>query len=241
MARDLKELNQATSSGIILLCHSIQNTYRDNPDSYSPFHSDYEIIRLLNSLYRAGLLEPQTFTYPLTESVYQEMLFQDKIHTLDYYTSSDPQWSELYQQRKQLEHHTFDQDLVGKLIDPKLLNHLGTYQLAVIVNAPVQSVRMKPMLYTNVLRMLVPGGFFLADHRKKSDLTIIPNSPTRCLLESSVITTNTQAETFVRYQLPVTRKQRYCPKPKSVTKSIRLDRQLIYQKTVANVYPDLLI
>ena len=225
-------------SRIILLCHHLNKRNYFTPEPMSPWQSDSEIIQLLNGCYQAGLISPTTFQYPLTPSVYRDLVWADHLHTLDYYTAPQPEWDAIYQQRRQREHTTFTQDIVGKLTDPLLFPYLGTYHLAIVVNAPQTTVRLRPELYQNALRLLTPGGYFLADHRAKSDLLVGRNNPTRILLESAVQATTHHQYTFTRYET----EPLYCGRTwcgpwcgnDPVTAPISLDQQCLYQKTRAH-------
>jgi hypothetical protein len=230
--------DRVAASKIIFICHS----YQDTPELYTPYHSDYKLIQLLNGCYRAGLLHHSTFQYPLTEQVYRNMLGCDQIHTLDYFTTPRPEWNEYYQRRRQSEHITYDQDIIGTINNPDLLENLGTYHLAVVVNAPSHAVRYKPQLYLNALRILAPGGYFLADHRAKTDLNLIINYAPRVALESAVLLEDNTAYTFSWYQ-PVRLREvtswwsRKC-QTQPVTYPMPLEQQYIYQKIVAYSGPE---
>ena len=187
------------------------------------------------------------------------MLFTDQIHTLDYYHHTDPSWNDFMRNRRLLEHTTFDQDITNaSTIQPELLAHFETYDLVVVVNAPTDAVRMHPGLYVNALRLLKTGGFFLADHRERADVGMFVNCPQRKLIERSVwlnpVNPDTQGGdrqeekgiqdnqsqvfTFVRHEVGNPRSRGLteylcCQINYHRTPYIRLNQQMIYQKTVA--------
>ena len=161
-------------SKILLLCHYILKDDLADDHIYSKNHSNYELIGLLNGLYKQSWIVSETFRYPLTQDVFKQLLRENVIHTLDYYETDNPDWKKIYEERKNLEHSTYNQNIVGEIICPKLLRAVGTYDMIIMVNAPIDSVRLQSALYTNILSLLKPRGVFLADHRTKSEIGFLP-------------------------------------------------------------------
>lgn len=227
-------------SKILLLCHYILKDDLTDDFLYTKNHSNYELIGLLNGLYKQSWINSNTFQYPLSQDAFKNLLRHDVIHTLDYYETNHPAWKKIYKERKTIEHSTYNQNIVDKIQCPKLLKNLGTYDLIIMVNAPIQSVRLQPILYMNVISLLKPGGYFLADHRVKSEIRYLPfgQHQHKLILGAQEIV---EDKTFVLYPVRVPIKCKYCgilhklqyvcqfnrhthPRP------ISLNKQLIYEK-----------
>lgn len=221
---------------IILLCHYIQYSDNDLEDEYHTFHSNSELIILLNSLYHYSIIPPSCFQYPLNEARFKKLLFSNQISTLDWCPVDCPVWGSLHQKRKKIQHFTFDQDLSKSFQDPQLIKQFETFDLAILVNAPTDTVRMVPNVYRNILSLLKPNGYFLAEHRAEPSIFQIPNHPSRLMIESAVYHRKKMFSTFVRIifgRLRIKTCRFHCiSRRRLFPQLISLHKQFIYQKKI---------